>query len=440
VDSGLFPRIMHRDLSRATFIAVAALLVLPEVAAAHTGQALQPHDLWRAWTFEPVVVSALLVSAAVYATGVARLWARGIGAGVRRWEVSAFAAGWLCVVVALISPLHALGGALFSAHMTQHELLISVCAPLLVVGRPLVPLLWGVPRSWRRTLGGWTHAEGVSRTWHAVSLPPVAFTLHAVALWVWHLPGPYQSTLSSELLHSLQHLSFLGTALLFWWTIFKVRGTELGYGAAVFYLFGTALQTGALGVLLTFSSHLWYPAYAATTGPWGLSALDDQQLGGLIMWIPGSIAYVIAGLFLFARWLRAAELRSMRRENPALAIRLLTIVVAVFSLTSCDRASGDNRHQLTNADAERGRTAIRKYGCGSCHNIPGVMGAEGMVGPPLSQIAQRVYIAGVLPNEPDNMIRWIENPQAVDPKTAMPYMGVTTRDARDIAAYLYTLR
>jgi cytochrome c oxidase assembly factor CtaG len=324
--------------------------------------------------------------------------------------------------------------------MTQHELLISICAPLLVVGRPLIPFVWGLPLSWRRRLGDWTRAENVSQTWRTISLPGVAFSLHAIALWVWHLPGPYQSTLSSELMHSLQHISFLGTALLFWWTIFKARGTEIGYGASVFYLFATALQTGALGALLTFSSHLWYPAYGATTGPWGLSPLDDQQLGGLIMWIPGSIPYVLAGLYMFARWLNAAEARSRRRENAALAVRALTFFIIAAVLSSCDRASGDNRYQLTNADSERGRTAIRKYGCGSCHNIPGVSGAVGMVGPPLGQIAQRVYIAGVLPNEPDNMIRWIENPQGIDPKTAMPYMAVTTRDARDIAAYLYTLR
>jgi cytochrome c2 len=273
-----------------------------------------------------------------------------------------------------------------------------------------------------------------------LSMPAVAFSLHAIALWVWHLPGPYQSTLNSELMHSLQHISFLGSALLFWWTVFKSRGSELGYGAAVFYLFGTALQTGALGALLTFAPRLWYPVYAATTGPWGLTPLEDQQLGGLIMWIPGSIPYVIAGLYMFARWLNAAEARSIRRERAAFAVRAASIVIVATVLSSCDRASGDNRYQLANADSERGRTAIRKYGCGTCHNIPGVSGAAGMVGPPLGQIAQRVYIAGVLPNEPDNMIRWLENPPGVDPKTAMPYMGVTPRDARDIAAYLYTLR
>ena len=333
-----------------------------------------------------------------------------------------------------------MGGVLFSAHMTQHELLISVCAPLIILGRPLVPFLWAVPQSWRRALGDWSRGAEVRRSWTILSLPGVAFSLHAIALWVWHLPGPYQAALTSELMHSLQHVSFLGTALLFWWTILKVRGSEIGYGAAVFYLFATALQTGALGALLTFAPHVWYPAYAATTGPWGLTTLEDQQLGGLIMWIPGSIPYLIAGLLTFARWLRLSETRAVRRQSAIMAARMSVAILATFTFFSCDRASGDNGHMLSNADSERGRAAIRKYGCGSCHNVPGVTGAAGMVGPPLDHIAQRVYIAGVLTNEPDNMIQWIENPPGVDPKTAMPYMAVTPRDARDIAAYLYTLR
>jgi len=430
---------MRRYVSRG-MVSGAMLVVFPAAAAAHTGGPLQPHDLWSAWSFEPLVAVGLLLTGALYTIGLSRLWSRERGVGIRRWEAGAFAAGWLTTAIALMSPLHALGSVLFSAHMTQHELLISVSAPLIVLGRPLIPFVWGLPQSWRRKFGAWARIDGVSRSWQAVSLPAVAFSLHAIALWVWHLPGPYQSTLTSETMHSLQHLSFLGTALLFWWTIFKIRGSELGYGAAVFFLFATALQTGALGALLTFAPHLWYPAYAATTGPWGLTPLEDQQLGGLIMWIPGSIPYLIAGLYLFARWVRAAETRAVRRESAVLAARVVAVIVAVVALTSCDRASGDNGYQLANSDPERGRTAIRKYGCGSCHNIPGVSGAAGMVGPPLGQIAQRVYIAGVLPNEPDNMIKWLENPPGVDPKTAMPYMGVTPRDARDIAAYLYTLR
>jgi cytochrome c oxidase assembly factor CtaG/cytochrome c2 len=333
-----------------------------------------------------------------------------------------------------------MGGTLFSAHMTQHELLISVAAPLLIVGRPVVALLWAFPRASRRSLAGVARNRSLVRTWSVLTTPSVAFALHAVALWAWHLPGPYQATLGSDVMHSLQHASFIFTALLFWWTILAANRGELARGRAILYLFVTALQTGALGALLTFSPSLWYPAYAATTGAWGLSPLDDQQLGGLIMWIPGSIPYLIAGLVLFADWLRESEKRSLRRERAMIAARSAVVMVVAFLFAGCDRASGDDRHLLSNADVERGRVAIRKYGCGSCHTIPGVTGARGLVGPPLGDLARRVYIAGVLPNEPDNMIRWLEDPPGVDEKTAMPNMGVTPRDARDIAAYLYTLR
>jgi putative membrane protein len=199
--------------------------------------------------------------------------------------------------------------------MVQHELLISIGAPLLVLGRPLIPFLWALPLAWRRTIGAWSQHGGVTWPWGLVSKPASAFVLHGAALWGWHLPRFYQATLTSELLHSLQHLSFLLTALLFWWTVFTARGGELRRGGAVFYLFATLLQTGALGALLTFSRTLWYPAYATTVGAWGLTPLEDQQLGGLIMWIPGGLAYVAAALVLFGQWLAESERRSVRRER-----------------------------------------------------------------------------------------------------------------------------
>jgi putative membrane protein len=429
---------MHRHLT--PLIVPAGLALVPEVALAHPVSTVTPSDLWSAWSWEPAVIVFLLVSGALYLGGLRRLWSKARGTGIRQWEAAAFAGGWLSAAVALVSPLHALGGSLFSAHMAQHELLIAVSAPLLVLGRPLIPFLWALPPEWRSGLGRASKASAFSAVWALLTRPAIAFALHAIALWGWHLPGPYQATIGSELMHTLQHLCFISTALLFWWTIFGARYSMLGYGGAVFYLFATALQTGALGALLTFAGGLWYPAYAATSGLWGLSPLEDQQLGGLIMWIPGSIPYGVAGLVLFARWLKESETRSVRHYASVMGPRVLSLVVAVLLLTSCDRASGDDRLQITNADASRGRTAIRKYGCGSCHTIPGVTGARGMVGPPLGEVSQRVFIAGVLPNEPDNMIRWIENPPGIDPMTAMPNMGVTVRDARDIAAYLYTLR
>ncbi|HUQ99122.1 MAG TPA: cytochrome c oxidase assembly protein [Gemmatimonadaceae bacterium] len=440
MDSDFLHWCMSRNLTlRAA--AVALLLLAPVPALGHTGQTLAPHDLWQAWTFDPLVVFALLLGGLLYAVGLARLWSSSRrGAGVSEIQAACFGIGWLAVAVALVSPLHALGSVLFSAHMTQHEVLISLGAPLIVVGRPIVPFLWAFPRDWSRRLGTIAHGNVVSSPWRMFSRPSVAFALHAVALWAWHLPGPYQATITSSWMHALQHSSFVFTALLFWWSILSARGEGLGRGAGIFYLFGTALQTGALGALLAFAPSLWYPAYAATTGAWGLSPLEDQQLGGLIMWIPGSIPYLVAGLVLFAGWLRESETRSARREAAMRLTRIAATIVLVVTAAGCDRASGDRSLLVSNADVDRGQIAIRKYGCGSCHMIPGIGGAEGLVGPPLGQIASRVYIAGVLPNEPDNMIKWIENPPAIDPKTAMPNVGVTPRDARDIAAYLYTLR
>jgi cytochrome c len=117
--------------------------------------------------------------------------------------------------------------------------------------------------------------------------------------------------------------------------------------------------------------------------------------------------------------------------------------LVVLAAAACHDAGGAEAReaaQLTGGDPARGRDMMRKYGCQTCHTIPGVPGADGIVGPPLAGIASRSYIGGVLPNAPANMIHWIMDPKSVDPLTAMPNVGVTPSDARHIAAYLYTLR
>jgi cytochrome c oxidase assembly factor CtaG len=128
------------------------------------------------------------------------------------------------LLIALVSPLHRLGGVLFSAHMAQHELLMAAAAPLLVLGRPLIPVLWVLPMAWRRNVGAWAATAPVRVTWQFLTLPLVAWILHAVAIWSWHAPALYQATLDSETVHSLQHGSFLGTALLFWWALLHPAG------------------------------------------------------------------------------------------------------------------------------------------------------------------------------------------------------------------------
>ncbi len=127
--------------------------------------------------------------------------------------------------------------------------------------------------------------------------------------------------------------------------------------------------------------------------------------------------------------------RRFRRLRP-----LALSPLALLFVLGCRQTVGDRATQLTGGNAERGRAAIAAFGCGSCHTIPGVTGANATVGPPLAGIALRSYIAGVLPNTPAAMIRWLEDPPAVDSLTAMPALGLTDPTARDIAAYLYTLR
>src|SRR5437868_8834822 len=160
--------------------------------------------------------------------------------------------------------------------MTQHEILMLVAAPLLVLGRPLVPFLWALPRGWAKQLARWSKGNVWSSSWHGLTNPFVAWVLHAVVLWTWHIPVLFQATLQSEWVHALQHASFLVSALLFWWAVIHGRQRALGFGLAVLYMFTTALHSGLLGALLTFANSLWYPAYADRTKAWGLTPLEDQ--------------------------------------------------------------------------------------------------------------------------------------------------------------------
>jgi putative membrane protein len=191
--------------------------------------------------------------------------------------------------------------------MTQHELLMLIAAPLLVLGQPGIVLLWALPFPIRAGLGSLPKTRILAATWGAVSAPIAAWLLHGATLWLWHLPALYQATLTSEAVHAAQHTTFLFTALLFWWTLIHGRGGRMSYGAAFAYIFTTAVHTSILGALLTCSGQLWYPIYEGRTLQFGLTVLQDQQLGGLIMWVPAGLVYIVIALWLFAGWLRESE-------------------------------------------------------------------------------------------------------------------------------------
>jgi cytochrome c len=133
---------------------------------------------------------------------------------------------------------------------------------------------------------------------------------------------------------------------------------------------------------------------------------------------------------------RKKEMKKWKLISAGCIVLMILFACACSSQSEAEQAA----RSMTGGDPHRGRAAITRYGCSTCHTIPGVRGATALVGPPLDRIASRSYIAGVMPNTPDNMIRWIENPPGVDKMTAMPNLGVTEGDARDIASYLYTLK
>lgn len=271
------------------------------------------------WAFEPGIVGPLLVSAALYGRGAITLRRRGRGLSLRSWEIASFGVGWLVVAIALLSPLHEVAEQLFSAHMVQHELLMALAAPLLILGRPFVVMLWALPPRGRQAVAAVLRTVPARAVWGAIARPFDAWLIHGVAIWLWHLPPLFEATIRSEAIHALQHACFLGTALLFWWSIIHGQ-CRSARGMSIMYLFTTAVHTGVLGALMTFSRAPWYPSYTVASS-WGLTPLADQQLAGLIMWIPASLAYLVAALLIVRRWLHDSEWNVVERE------RALTVAV-----------------------------------------------------------------------------------------------------------------
>jgi putative membrane protein len=311
VKRGDIPALTSRLLALCSYLLVFSV----PLASAHDGKPHEFGDLIYTWGLDPLVIAGLALSGWLYLRGVQRLWrGAGRGGGIRRWEAWAYASGWFALFVALVSPLHPLGEVLFSAHMTQHEVLMLVAAPLVVLGRPVVAFLWALPVGSARRVGGWGKAAWFQRAWRAGTNPLAAWAIHAAALWVWHVPQLFEATLRSDLVHTLQHVCFLGSALLFWWALVHGPQGLMGYGTAVLYVFTTSVHSGVLGALITFARKVLYPAYNETTASWGLTAIEDQQLGGLIMWVPAGLVYIVAGLALCAGWMRESERRVLKRE------------------------------------------------------------------------------------------------------------------------------
>lgn len=288
----------------ATTIVMLSVTVSP--VAAHDGGT--SGDLWHQWAWPDL--TALLSIGGFYALGLQALWKRaGNGSGISRGRAAAFGAALLVLFVAIISPLDALSEELFSAHMIQHLLLMLVAAPLFVIGRFALAAAWAAPAGWTsRVWKEWRWKQA----WGFLTRPMIAFLLHNVAMWIWHMPRLYEASLRVEWIHYLEHASFFLTAWLFWQVFADLtehvsRGSSARFGLGIFMIFGVMLVSGFLGVLITFSPFVWYPIHVHETAMYGLTALEDQQLAGTLMWVPASVVYLASALGVMGRWLFAMD-------------------------------------------------------------------------------------------------------------------------------------
>jgi putative membrane protein len=241
---------------------------------AYCGPPPAPAELAARWNLDPALLAAGAVCALLY---ILAARARGTGRAERR----AFGGGLAVALLAWVSPLCALGVALFSARVAQHMVLAVVAAPLLALGWP---------------------ARRASLRGGALRSAPAACATFAAASWLWHAPAPYDATLRSDLAYWAMHLSLLGSAVWLWRELLRPGARAQLGGIAL--AAATSVQMSLLGALLTFAPAPLFESHLLTTAGWGLSPLEDQQLGGLLLWVPGCSAFLLVAVGSFAVWLR----------------------------------------------------------------------------------------------------------------------------------------
>jgi cytochrome c oxidase assembly factor CtaG len=252
------------------------------------------------WSIEPPL-------AYVAAAGLLYwLGGRGLRPKTPPLRVASFVAGLVTIVLALDSPIDGWADQLFWVHMVQHIVLLTVSAPLILLGRPW-PRMWrALPLGFRTRVGRGLVTSGAAAPLRALARPLPAFVLFNGAIAVWHIPALYNATLNSEVVHQFEHATFFFTALLFWARVIDPGPLRprLEWPLRIAYIAGAMTVGAVIGVVLVSAPHPLIAHYAALAHrPGGLTALNDQQIAGGVMWVPGSISYTIAALMGFYRWL-----------------------------------------------------------------------------------------------------------------------------------------
>jgi cytochrome c oxidase assembly factor CtaG len=271
------------------------------------------------WNWNPLILASLGLAVYGYIRGLLRLNSAARARLFGGLRYAAFTAGIVTLFSALISPFDTLDDQLFSAHMVQHLVLLMIAPPLLILGRPALACFWAFPLPGRRAIGRVWIRSGLKHAVHVVMSPIFVWLLCSAALWFWHLPGPYGWALGSESVHAFEHVCFFLTSLMFWSLVLEPLGRRrMDYGSTLLFVATFGVQTGLLGALLTFAGRPLYAAHLSTTASWGLTPLEDQQLAGLIMWIPASLIHLTTLGVLFVVWMHTAE----RQVITASATRL----------------------------------------------------------------------------------------------------------------------
>jgi putative membrane protein len=263
------------------------------------------------WAWRPEIILTLGLAAALHLTGRRRLKQRGSERLVAPWRSVAYLGGLAVLGIALMSPIDILSAQFFFMHMIQHLLLVMVAPVLLLVADPLPVALWGLPAGLRLEAGRLLRPDSRFRsTGRALTAPGLVWLYSVAALVGWHDPGAYNLTLESELVHDLEHITFFATAMLFWWHVIGSAPhihKRLSRGVRIGYVLSIVPASAITGVAIAFASQPIYTYYTTVPRLGSMTVMQDQMLGGVIMWIPGSMMYIIAALILIARLIQAEE-------------------------------------------------------------------------------------------------------------------------------------
>lgn len=258
--------------------------------------------LLRSWGWRADVSLVLLTAALLYGRGWLQLRRRGYHRLARRKGLALYLSGLATIAVALMSPIDTLQALLFSVHMFQHQLLIYLAPPLLLAARPLPFVLWGIPVALRLGVADLLTPSGlVRRSLAWLTQPAAAYGLSTGILWLWHIPAAYNFVLVNGVAHDVQHLTFFGSALLYWWALIgsppQAATVRTNSGRALFLALG-AVQSALLGGLITFADRVIYTNYLMVPRFAGISAQTDQVIAGALMWFPGPFIFGLAAALL----------------------------------------------------------------------------------------------------------------------------------------------